>query len=99
MRTYERLAMLAKILSKVYVDKEWVAKEYLRRCKEGAWKKENTVEAVKCWNLERMMLDADLLGKPMPSELTLDDLLNEGPSSADQDKAGTDDEIVDFLVE
>ena len=95
-RTYERLAMLAKILSKVYVDKEWVAKEYLRRCKEGAWKKENTVEAVKCWNLERM-LDAELLGKPKPSELTLDDLLNEGSSSADQDNTGTDDEIVDLV--
>ena len=70
-RAYERLAMLAQIMPKVYIDKEWVAKEYLRCCKEGAWKKENTVDAVKCWNLE-------------PSELTIDDLLNKGFSSADQ---------------
>ena len=30
-RTYERLALLASNLPKLYVDKEWVAKEYLRR--------------------------------------------------------------------
>jgi hypothetical protein len=30
--------MLASILPNVYVDKEWVANENLRRCKCGAWK-------------------------------------------------------------
>ena len=34
-RTYERLAMLATIIQNVYIDKEWVAEEYLRRCKSG----------------------------------------------------------------
>ncbi len=51
-RTYECLAMLAYIVHTVYIDDVLVAAEYLKRCKAGSWKKENTVEAVKCWNLE-----------------------------------------------
>lgn len=80
-RTYERLAMMASILQKVYIDKEWVAKEYLQRCKKGAWKKENTEEALKCWNLERI-IDADLMGDSQPLELTIDQLINEGEVDA-----------------
>ena len=38
---------------------------YLKRCKEGAWKKENTKAALKCWNLERV-IEAELLGKQAP---------------------------------
>ena len=75
MRTYERLAMMASILQKVYISKEWVAKEYLRRCKKGAWKKENTEEALKCLNLERI-IDADLMGDGKPSQLTRNDFIN-----------------------
>jgi hypothetical protein len=37
--------------------------------------KENTVEAVKCWNLEHI-LDAEQRGQPMPKGLTMDDLVN-----------------------
>jgi hypothetical protein len=44
---YERLAKLACIVHTVFIDDAWVAAEYLRRCKAGAWKKENAVEAVK----------------------------------------------------
>jgi hypothetical protein len=47
-RTYECLAMLASIVHTVYIDNTCLAAEYLRRCKAGTWKKENTVEAVKC---------------------------------------------------
>ena len=54
-RMYERLAMLASIVHTVYIDNAWVATEYLRRCKAGTWKKENIVEAVTCWNLERIL--------------------------------------------
>ena len=75
-RTYERLAMMASILQKVYISKEWVAREYLRRCKKGVWKKENTEEALKCWNLERI-IDADLMGDGKPSQLTMNDLIVE----------------------
>ena len=50
-RKYECLAMLASIVHTVYIDATWVAAEYLRRCKVGTWKEENTFEAVKCWNL------------------------------------------------
>ena len=64
------------IVHTVYIDGTWVAAEYLRRCKAGTWKKENTVEAVKCWNLE-CILDAEQRGQPMPKELTMDDLVNE----------------------
>ena len=76
-RTYERLAMLASILKNVYVDPELVAKEYLRRCKSGAWKKENNVEALKCWNLERI-IEAETFGQSLPEQLTMDDLVQEG---------------------
>ncbi len=75
-RMNERLAMLASIVHTVYSDNAWVAVEYLRRCKAWAWKKENTVEAVTCWNLERI-LDVEQRGQPMPEELTMDDLVRE----------------------
>ena len=58
----------------VYIDIEWVAKEYLRRCKAGVWKKENTVEALKCWNLERN-IDAETYGQLMPEPLTLEEFV------------------------
>ncbi len=80
-RTYERLAMLASIVHTVYINNAWVAAEYLRRCKAGTWKKENTFVALKCWNLERI-LDTEQHGQPMLKELTMDDLVNE-------DKAGS----------
>ena len=86
-RTYERLAMLGFMVHRVYIDIEWVAREYLRRCKAGAWKKENTEEALKCWNLERI-IDAESMGLGAPTELTLNDLLNEEESEGD----GSDDE-------
>lgn len=76
-RTYERLALLAAIVNKVYIDKEWVAQEYLRRCKAGAWKSDLDEDAAKCWNLERI-LDAELVGGPTPVTLTVADLLGEG---------------------
>ena len=37
---------------------------------------ENTEEALKCWNLERI-IDAEQQGKDAPSELKKEDLLNE----------------------
>ena len=73
----DTLAMLASIVHTVYIDDALVAAEYLRRCKAGSWKKENTVEAVKCWNLERI-IDAELRGESMPEEeITMNDLVNE----------------------
>jgi hypothetical protein len=79
-RNYERIAMLAMIVQTVYIDEEWVAKEYLRRCKFGAWKKENTVDALKCWNLERI-IEAKIFGRSVPDELTMDEFINEDASS------------------
>ena len=76
-RTYECLAMLASIVHTVYIDDALVAAEYLRRCKAGSWKKENTLDAVKCWNLERI-LHAEQHGESMPEEeVTMNDLVNE----------------------
>ena len=37
-RNYEGIVMLSSILRLVYVDPEWIAQEYLRRCKTGVWK-------------------------------------------------------------
>ena len=74
-RTYERLAMLA-IVQNVYIDIDWVAEEYLRRCSKGCWKSENTAESLKCQNLERV-IDAELR-KVVPSgEITLDEFVAE----------------------
>ena len=52
------------------VDDKLVAEEYLRRAKSGAWKKENTEEALKCWNLERI-LEAETFGQHVPADLTM----------------------------
>ena len=76
-RTYERLALMAVILNTIYIDKKWVAEEYLRRCKAGAWSKERTEDALKCWNLERV-IEAELMGKLEPEELTMKELIQEG---------------------
>ena len=73
-RTYKQIAMLASMLPKVYIGMEWVAQEYLKRCKEGQWKKENTQDALKCWNLERV-LDSEMYLTLTPPPLTLDQLL------------------------
>ena len=74
---YKRLAMLASIVHTVYTDNAWVATEYLRRCKARAWKKENIIEAVTCWNLERILDAEQSRQEPMPEEITMDDLVRE----------------------
>ena len=68
--------MLLSMVQNVYIDKEQVAKEYLRWYKAGIWKKENMEEALKCWNLERI-LDAELAGKHKTEAQTLEDMVNE----------------------
>jgi hypothetical protein len=73
---YKHVAMLASIIQNVYCDKNWVALQYIERSKKGSWKKENTEEASKCWNLERI-IDAEQQGRDIPDELRLEDLLNE----------------------
>ncbi|KAL7547535.1 hypothetical protein ACHAWF_010819 [Thalassiosira exigua] len=75
-RTYEHLALLLSILQNVYIDDDWVAKEYLRRCKDGAYNKENTNNALKCWNLERV-IEAELLGKQIPEPWGFDYFLHD----------------------
>ncbi len=76
MRTYEHVAMLASIIQNVYIGNDWVAQQYIKRGKRGIWKKESTEEALKCWNLERI-IDGEQQGKDAPSELKMEDLLNE----------------------
>jgi len=53
-----------------------VAQQYIEQGKRGSWKKESTEEALKCWNLEHI-IDAEQQGKDAPSELNMEDLLNE----------------------
>jgi hypothetical protein len=88
-RNYEWIAMLASIMRVVYIDPEWVATEYLRQCKSGAWKKESNDEALKCWNLEQI-LDAERFGEPKPPQLTMNDLL----SDLEGDKGSMEDGVV-----
>ena len=78
--------MLASIVQNVYIDIDWVAKEYLCRCSKWCWKSENTAESLKCWNLERV-IDAELR-KVVPSgEITLDEFV------AETKGAGVNEEI------
>eukprot|EP00956_Cyclotella_meneghiniana_P035260 scaffold113042_cov68-Cyclotella_meneghiniana.AAC.1 len=55
----------------MYTDPEWVASEYLKRCKKGAWKKENTVDSLKCFNLERI-LTASQFNLETPDEVGME---------------------------
>ena len=48
-----------------------MAREYLKRCKDGAWKKENTRDAHKCWNLERV-IQAEVMGQEVPEDESFD---------------------------
>jgi hypothetical protein len=75
-QTYKHVAMLASIIQSNYIDNHWMAQQYIEQCKKGSWKKENTEKALKCWNLERI-IGAEQQGKDAPSELKLEDLLNE----------------------
>jgi hypothetical protein len=68
--------MLTTIVQNVFIDDNWVANEYLERCKKGKWTKKNDDEALKCWNLERF-IDAEEKGMEKPQSLTINDLLGE----------------------
>ena len=68
LRNYERLAMLSSIVQNMCVDEQWVAQEYLRRCKSNKWKKAIDDDALNCFNCERI-LEAKQFGLPVPAEL------------------------------
>ena len=74
-RNYECLSMLSSLIQKVYVDEEWVAQEYLSRCKADRWKASEDEEALKCWNLERI-IEAEMMAAPEPIDLTMDEFSN-----------------------
>jgi len=91
-RNYERLALLAKNLSFIYVDNDWVAKEYIRRCRMKLWKKDDDEDILKCWNTE-LALEAANLGQGKPEELSMGDI--EGAEErlpAEEDEGGGDEE-------
>ena len=73
-RTYERLAILSYILQDIYIDPEWCAEEYLRRFQKNGWDKEKLEEALKCWNLERIIA-AERFGKRAPEEIEMGDFV------------------------
>ena len=64
------------MIQKVYIDYEWVAKEYLRRSREKVWDDETTKETFKYFNLERI-IEAELHRMAKPPELTIDNLFEE----------------------
>ena len=41
-------------------------------------------EALKCWNLERI-IEAESFGQSLPEQLTMDDLIGEGNDSSQDD--------------
>jgi hypothetical protein len=95
-RNYERIALLSFILYHVFIDAKWVAGEYLKRCKAGAWKKENTVESLKCFNLERIINAVDG-GTELPQDIDIEEYLagleeatGAGVIDIDEDEDGDD---------
>ncbi len=68
--------MLSSILRVVYINPEWVAKEYLRRCKSGALKQVSDEKSLKCWNLDRI-LEAEQFGELEKQDLTMNELLGD----------------------
>jgi hypothetical protein len=64
------------IVNSLYIDPDFIAGEYLRRCHQKKWKKSNDEEALKCWNLE-LALEAELENKPVPKLLTMNDISGE----------------------
>jgi hypothetical protein len=44
------------------------------RCKKGAWKKENTIECLKCFNLEHVIAGGDS-GMGSPKSISLDEYI------------------------
>ncbi len=75
-RTYERLAMLRSFVQNVFINDNWVANEYLSRCKKGKWTKQGNDDVLKCWNLERIN-NAEEMGVETPVEMTLGNLTGE----------------------
>ncbi len=75
-RTYERLAMLTSIEQNVFIDDNWVVNEYLNRCEKGKWTKQGNDDALKCWNLERI-INAEEMGVETPVEMILGNLMEE----------------------
>eukprot|EP00956_Cyclotella_meneghiniana_P044319 scaffold312379_cov215-Cyclotella_meneghiniana.AAC.1 len=68
--------MLSNIIHSVYIDPEWVAAEYLRRCKKGAWNKADTDAALKIHNLERMiMINAMQFDLETPEEVGMEEFI------------------------
>ncbi|EJK58912.1 hypothetical protein THAOC_20927, partial [Thalassiosira oceanica] len=66
-----------------FLDGLTLKRAVLRRCKAGAWKPENTAEALKCWkNLERIIEATLLLHMPELDKITMAQFASE------QDKQG-----------
>jgi hypothetical protein len=54
-----------------------VAEEYLCQSKAGKWKKENTIESYKCFNLEQI-LDSKMYGMDKLDDMTEEDYMKFG---------------------
>ena len=78
-------------MQNVYIDQELAAKEYLRRCKKDCGRKriQRMLLSAGTWRI----LDAELLDKPVPMDLTMEDLLAETVSSLRDDGSSGDDDV------
>jgi len=72
--------MLSCLLRKVYIDEEWIAQEYLRRCKAGisGKGKENDEDSLdKCWSRTWNVIEAELVEVellcPVPDDLAMEE--------------------------
>jgi hypothetical protein len=86
-KNYERLSLLADILPKLYINPSDIATQYLMRCESGSWKKENTMDSLKCFNLERI-IEAEVFNTKMPEPVPIETYMKQyqedcGDSSSD----------------
>eukprot|EP00956_Cyclotella_meneghiniana_P017927 scaffold29530_cov42-Cyclotella_meneghiniana.AAC.3 len=67
--------MLACMLNHVYIDPEWVAEVYMRRCKAKACKTQSTDESLKCFNLEKILESSEVFGMANPNDVSMEEHL------------------------
>jgi hypothetical protein len=57
-----------------FIDDNWVANEYLNRCKKDKWTKQGNDDTLKCWNLEHI-INAEEMGVETLVEMALGNLM------------------------
>lgn len=86
MKNYEMIAMLKRNMQQVYIDEEFVVKEYMKHEKDKSWNGMDTTNDVMVTNLERLIYAEDL-GMEVGDlpETFADDYVDTGDTLEDSD--------------